>query len=144
MRIERTSSHTRYDLKAHIIFIPKARKRVLRGEVGTYIAKTITQICTELDIEIISGKMAIDHVHLFISYPTKWSMSEIAQKIKGKSSYKALNYYPHLKKGFWGRHFWSRGYYVVSSGNITDEMIQKYIEEQSGQDIQQGDIEVAG
>jgi putative transposase len=63
------------------------------------------------------------------------------QKIKGKSSYKLFNKFSHLKKVYWGRHFWARGYLAVSTGSITDEMVQKYIEEQEGQQVRHGDIE---
>lgn len=140
MKHYRTTSHSKYDLKAHIVFLPKYRKRVLYGQIGTKIRDLIRQICTEMDIEIISGKVSADHVHLFLSYPPHLAISQIAQKIKGKSSYKILSVFPELRKIFWGRHFWARGYLAVSSGNITDEIVQQYIEEQEGQDIKQGDI----
>ena len=106
--------------------------------------KLVRQICVELDIQIIEGKMSPDHVHLFLSYPPYLSISDIAQKIKGKSSYKTMAYFPQLRKVYWGRHFWARGYFAVSSGNITNEMIQKYIEQQEGEFIaHQGDIEMS-
>ena len=141
MRNYRTTSHTKYDLKIHVVFIPKYRKKVLYGEVGEGIRDIIKEICTQNDIEIISGKLAIDHIHLFLSYPPYMSVSEVMQKIKGKSAYKIFGRYPNLKKIFWGRHFWARGYLAVSSGNITDEAIQKYIEEQEGTRINQGAID---
>ena len=140
MRKYRSTAHSKYDLKVHLVFLPKYRKRVLIGQVGEGIRDLIRRICIELDVEIVSGKIAPDHVHLFVSYPPYISVSELVQKIKGKSSYKIMSKYPHLRRIFWGRHFWSRGYLAVSSGNITDEMIQEYIERQSGEDIHQGDI----
>lgn len=102
----------------------------------------IRQICTELDVEIISGKVAPDHVHLFLSYPVHISGSEIMQKVKGKSSYKILGSFPDLRKIFWGKHFWARGFLAVSSGNITDEMIQQYIENQDGLVVTHGEIQI--
>lgn len=145
MRYYRTSAHTKYDVKVHIVFIPKYRKRVLYGPVGEAVRELIRGICTELDVTIVSGKVAPDHVHLFVSYPAHLAISTMVQKIKGKSAYKLFGLFPHLRKTFWGRHFWGRGYLAVSSGNITDEMIQRYIEEQEGQDINHGDISmVAG
>jgi putative transposase len=143
MRYYRTGAHTKHDLKVHLIFVPKYRKRVLHGEVGEAVRDLIRQICTEIDVEIISGKVAVDHIHLFVSHPAHLSVSAMVQKIKGKSSYKLMSRYPHLRKTFWGRHFWARGYCAVSSGNITDEMIQRYIAEQEGQEIQHGDVSVA-
>lgn len=102
----------------------------------------IRQICTEMDVKIITGKLASDHVHLFLSYPPYISISKIVQKIKGKSSYKILSAFSDLRRIFWGRHFWARGYLAVSSGNITDSAIQQYIEQQEGEEIRQGEIEV--
>ena len=142
MREYRTTAHSKYDLKAHLVFIPKFRRRILVGQVGEGIRDLIRQICTELDVKIVSGKIAPDHVHLFVSYPPYLSVSEMVQKIKGKSSYKIMSMYPHIKKIYWGKQFWARGYCAVSSGNITDEMIQEYIEQQSGDSIHQGDIEI--
>ncbi len=140
MRQYKTSSHTKYDIKCHIVFIPKYRKRVLIGEVGEGVRDLIRRICTEEDVEILSGKVAPDHVHLHVSYPTHLSVSKMMQRIKGKSSYKLLSKYSHLREIYWGRHFWARGYLAVSTGSITDEMVQRYIEEQEGQEIRHGDI----
>ena len=86
MRHYRTTAHSKYDLKVHLIFIPKYRKRVLYGQIGTGVRDLIRQICTEIDVEIISGKVAPDHVHLFVSYPPHLSVSTLMQKVKGKSS----------------------------------------------------------
>ena len=136
MRYYRTTSHSKYDLKVHIVFTPKYRKHALHGKIRESLRDYIRQTCEELELEIISGKICVDHVHLFISYPPTISISKILQRIKGKSSYKLYQKYPEVKKEFWGHHFWSRGYMSVSSGNITDEMIQSYIDEQEGENIQ--------
>jgi putative transposase len=130
-------------LKVHLVFIPKYRKKILTGVVATTVRDLIRQICREIDVEIVSGKVAADHVHLFVSYPPQVSVSDIMKKIKGKSSYKMFSIMPNLRKIFWGRHFWSRGYLAVSTGNITDEMIQEYIKNQEGESID-GDITVEG
>ena len=143
MQHYRTTAHSKYDLKVHLVFIPKYRKKILTGVVATTVRDLIRQICREIDVEIVSGKVAIDHVHLFVSYPPHVSVSDIMKKIKGKSSYKMFSIMPNLRKIFWGRHFWSRGYLAVSTGNITDEMIQEYIKGQEGESID-GDITVEG
>ncbi|MEK7173223.1 MAG: IS200/IS605 family transposase [Patescibacteria group bacterium] len=124
------------------MFLPKYRKRVLIGHVGIKIRDLIRQICTGIDVEIISGKVAPDYVHIFVSYPPYLSISDLMQKIKGKSSYKILGSFSYLRKVFWGRHFWARGYLAVSSGNITDEMVQEYIESQEGLQIRHGEIQI--
>lgn len=95
----------------------------------------IRQIAMEHELEIISGKVARDHVHLFVSYRPTQNVSHIMQWFKGISSRVLLQEFPHLRKRFWGRHFWARGYLAVSSGTITDEMIKEYIDEQEGEQI---------
>ncbi len=90
----------------------------------------------EHELQIISGKVARDHVHLFLSHRPNQDISTIAQWLKGISSRVLLQEFPYLRKQFWGKHFWARGYLAVSSGTITDAMIQEYIEEQEGEPIQ--------
>ena len=142
MRIPRHSAHASFDLKVHLVWIPKYRKRVLVGPIGETVRELIRRICQEQKLRIVSGKVAPDHVHLFISYPPHLSISDIMQAIKGKSSYKLFQLYPGIKKKFWGKHFWARGYFAASSGSITDEIIRQYIEQQEGEDIQ-GTVELA-
>jgi putative transposase len=89
----------------------------------------------EHELHIISGKVAKDHIHMFISYRPTQSISKIMQWLKGISSRVLLLEFAHLRKQYWGRHLWARGYLAVSSGNITDEMIQQYIEEQEGEPV---------
>ena len=95
----------------------------------------LRQIALEHEIDIISGKVSSDHIHMFISYHPTQNISKIVQWFKGISSHMLLSEFPHLKKQFWGRHLWARGYLAVSSGNITDEMIQEYINEQEGEPV---------
>ena len=95
----------------------------------------IRQIAAEHELEIISGKVARDHVHVFLSYRPTQKVSQIVQWLKGTSSRMLLQEYSHLRKKFWGRHLWARGYLAVSSGTITDEMIKQYIDEQEGEQI---------
>ena len=95
----------------------------------------LRQIAAEHELEIVSGKVARDHVHLLLSYRTNQGVSQIVQWLKGISSRVLLQESPHLRKKFWGRHLWARGYLAVSSGTITDEMIREYIEEQEGEQI---------
>ena len=119
----------------HLVWIPKYRKPVLTGEVAIRVRDLIRQIAAEHELEIVSGKVARDHVHVFVSYRPHQQVSQIMQWLKGISSRVPLQEFPHLRKKFWGRHFWGRGYLAVSSGTITDEMIREYIEEQEGEQI---------
>ena len=119
----------------HLVWLPKYRKPVLTGEVAVRVRDLIRQIAAEHELEIISGKVARDHVHVFVGYWPNQDVSQIMQWLKGISSRVLLQEFPHLRKRFWGRHFWARGYLAVSSGNITDEMVKEYIEEQEGEQI---------
>ena len=136
MRHYRYGAHTKTDLKVHLVWIPKYRKRVLTGDVAVRVRDILRQIAMEHELEIITGKVSGGHVHMFISYRPSQDISKIVQWLKGISSRVLLQEFPHLKKKFWGRHFWARGYLAVSSGTITDEMIQTYIEEQEGEPIE--------
>ena len=127
MRRYRVGAHSRYDLKVHLVWVPKYRKRVLTGAVAVRARDLSRQIAAENDLHIISGKAAADHVHLFISYRAHQNISQIVQWLKGTSSRLLLQEFPHLK-----RHFWARGYFAVTSGTITDDMINEHINEQGG------------
>lgn len=135
MRHYRYGAHTKTDLKVHLVWIPKYRKRVLTGDVAIRTRDVLRQIAMEHELEIITGKVSTDHVYMFLSYRPSQDVSKIVQWLKGISSRVLLQEFPHLRKKFWGRHFWARGYLAVSSGTITDEMIQKYIEEQEGESV---------
>jgi putative transposase len=131
MRSYRKNSHSKHDLKVHLIWIPKYRKRVLVGKVAERVRDVLRQVSMEHEIHIISGKVASDHVHMFISYRPQQAISKLVQYLKGTSSRILLQEFTHLQKQFWGRHFWARGYMAISSGNITDEMIQEYTTRES-------------
>jgi putative transposase len=135
VRKYRLGAHTKSDLKVHLVWLPKYRKPVLTGDVAVRVRDLIRQIAAEHELEIISGKVARDHVHVFVGYRPNQDVSQIMQWLKGISSRVLLQEFPHLRKRFWGRHFWARGYLAVSSGNITDEMVKEYIEEQEGEQI---------
>jgi putative transposase len=135
MRRYKIGAHTKTDLKVHLIWIPKYRKKVLTGQVAIRTRDILRQIAMEHELDIISGKVSADHVHMFIGYRPTQNISKIVQWLKGISSRILLMEFKHLQKQFWGRHLWARGYLAVSSGNITDEMIQQYIEEQEGEPV---------
>ena len=135
MKYYHHGAHTKYDMKVHLVWVPKYRKHILIGEVAVRVRDVIRQIASEHEITILSGKVAQDHVHLFVSYHTRQDISTLMQYLKGISSRILLQEFPHLRKKFWGRHLWARGYFAVSSGTITDEMIAEYINSQEGEDI---------
>jgi putative transposase len=105
----------------------------LVGLVGERVRDLIRGICKEHEVEILKGHISSDHVHLFVSVPPHLAISKLVQYLKGKSSYKLMMENKQFSREFWGRHVWGRGYFVASSGNITDEVIMEYIENQDNE-----------
>ena len=136
MQNYRKTSHMTYDCKYHIVWITKYRKKVMSGVIAERIRELLRQICKEKDVEIIKGHVSKDHIHLFVSVPPHLAVSKSVQSLKGKSSFKLLGENKELSKQFWGRHLWARGYFVATSGNVTDEVIMEYIK---NQEIKEGD-----
>lgn len=139
MKLYRKGSHTVFDLKYHLVWTTKYRKPILEGRIGLRVRELIREICATHDIQIIRGHISKDHVHLFISMPPQISVSKIAQYLKGKTSRKILTENPSLNKKFWGKHFWSRGYFTATSGAITDEVVMDYIANQDDDAEKRGD-----
>ena len=127
MQHYRKGSHTVYDLKYHLVWITKYRKPVMRGDIAVRVRDLIREISRSMDVEILKGHVARDHVHLFVSIPPQVSVSNYVKAVKGKSSRKLLSEYRRLSKAFWGRHMWARGYFGATTGNVTDEVIAEYI-----------------
>jgi putative transposase len=134
----RKSAHTVYRLHYHFVFTTKYRKPVLLGVVGTQVRDLIREICRTNDIEILKGHVRPDHVHVLLSVPPHLSPSRVMQAVKGKTSHRMLADYRNLRKEFWGRHLWARGYFACTTGNVTDEVIQKYIELQDVEEHDDG------
>ena len=130
MNSYRKTAHSTYSLKCHIVWISKYRKSILSGEIGTRLRELIRQTCATLDVYIESGHSASDHVHLLVSMPPNLAVSELVQRLKGRSSRMMMEEFAELKRQYWGRHLWARGYFAASSGNVTDEIIKQSIESQ--------------
>jgi len=133
MQNYKKTSHTTYDCKYHIVWITKYRKKVLTGLISERVMELIRQICKENEVEILKGHVSKDHVHLLVSVPPHLAISKLVQYLKGKSSYKMLIENKELSKAFWGRHLWGRGYFVATSGNVTDEVVLEYIKNQDAE-----------
>nr|WP_246038552.1 IS200/IS605 family transposase [Wolbachia endosymbiont of Leptopilina clavipes] len=104
------NAHSKYDMRVHLAWIPKYRKRVLIGQIAVRVRELLRQVTMENEIQIISGKVAVDHIHMFISYKPQQSVSKIVQLLKGTSSRLLMQDFASLSKQFWGRHLWARGY----------------------------------
>lgn len=139
MQLYRNTSHTVFDLKYHLVWTTKYRKPVLTGKIAARTRDLIREICAQHSIQIIKGHVSTDHIHIFISMPPQLSISKIAMYLKGKTSRKLLQESQQLRKQFWGQHLWGRGYFAVSSGTITDEVIMEYIEKQDEDKEKRGD-----
>ncbi|MES1223414.1 MAG: IS200/IS605 family transposase [Bacteroidota bacterium] len=124
----RKGSHSIHQLHVHIVWSTKYRYEVLRGDIQLRCRELIRQTCDTLDIQILKGVVSKDHIHLHVSYPPKLSISEMLKRLKGRSAKILLSEYSELRKRYWGGHLWGIGYGVWSSGNITDEMIQDYLD----------------
>ncbi len=122
-----TGCHTVFHHRYHIVWVPKYRYKVLQGEIRERIRTIIRQICSELGVEIISGVLSKDHVHMFVEIPPHIAVSKFMQRVKGRTSRKIQQEFPVLRKRYWGRRFWARGYFCTTSGNITDDVILQYL-----------------
>jgi putative transposase len=120
--------HSVFYHRYHVVWITKYRFKVLKGAVQQRVREIIRQVCNENDVEIISGVLSSDHVHMFVSIPPKLSVSDFLRKVKGRSSHKVQLEFPALKKRYWGCHFWGRGYFSTTSGALTDDVILQYLE----------------
>jgi putative transposase len=137
----RHGAHSVFAIHLHLVWITKYRKSVLVGDVAFKTKEMIREICRTESVDIIKGHISKDHIHLFVSIPPQVTISRLVQKLKGKSSYKLLQTFESLRRQYWGRHLWARGYFCCSSGNVTDEVIKSYIEQQNQDD---SDFKVEG
>lgn len=124
----RKSAHTTTRLTAHIVWATKYRYHVLEGEVKIRCRDLLVQVCDAEDVRILKGVVSKDHVHMHVEYPPRLAIAELVKRLKGRSSRILQLEYPHLQKRYWGRHFWAIGYGAWSTGNITDEMVEQYLE----------------
>ena len=126
----RTSGHAIWDIKYHLFWITKYRYKVLRGEVAERARDVIRQICQAREVTIIRGAVSPDHVHVLVSAPPLLSPAKLVQYVKGKSSRRLQEDFPHLRKRYWGQHLWARGYFCATVGAVDEKAIMEYIENQ--------------
>ena len=126
-------SHSKWLCKYHIVFTPKYRRKVIYYQLRADIQKIIKDLCKEIGIEIIEGDMISDHIHLLLSIPPKYSISQVMGYLKGKSAMMIFERHANLKYKFGNRHFWVEGHYVSTVG-LNTATIQKYMREQEKED----------
>ena len=130
MQNYKRGSHTCYDLKYHMVWITKYRKPIIIGQVAERLRDLIRQICQANEVTIIKGHVSKDHIHLLESASPTISISLLVQKLKGATSHKLFSEFSHIKQKYWGQHLWARGYFVATTGTVTDAVIMEYIENQ--------------
>lgn len=126
-------SHTSWECKYHIVFAPKYRRQVIFGRIKADIGKIIRELCDRKGIEIIEAELCVDHVHMLVRIPPKYSVSEIMGYLKGKSSLIIFDCHANLKYKYGNRHFWRRGYFVDTVGKNAKK-IAEYIRNQVQED----------
>lgn len=127
-------SHVIYKCDYHIVWVPKYRYRILRGQIKELVKRDIKMLCEWKGGEVLELNVQIDHVHLVVSIPPKVSVSQLTGILKGKLAIKLFKSYPLLKeRPYWGNHFWARGYFVSTVG-IDEEVIKRYVKYQEEQE----------
>ena len=133
--IKRTS-HAVYDLKYHMVWVPKYRKMILKGELAKGIKASFQEISERYGFDIDTMEVKDDHVHLFLSAPPRYSPARVVQIIKSISAKMVFKEFPEVKKQLWGGEFWSGGYFVRSVGDkVTSEVIRRYIKYQQQEQL---------
>ena len=125
--------HTKWRCQYHVVFAPKYRRMAIYGQIKTDIGKILRQLCDQKGVEIIEAQACPDHVHMLISIPPKYSVSQIMGYLKGKSTLMIFDRHANLKYKYGDRHFWARGYYVDTVGR-NKKAIQEYIKRQLDED----------
>ena len=136
MELKRTS-HAVYDTKYHLVWTPKYRKWILRGDLRDFVDQFFREVAKNHDFEIEEMEIAEDHIHIFLGFPPKYSISEVVKRLKGASARAIFKMYPEVKRELWGGEFWEDGYFARTVGDqMTRDVIEKYIKHH--QDLKQG------
>src|SRR6201994_80428 len=126
-------SHTRWECKYHIVFIPKCRRRTLYKELRRHLGEVFRRLAAQKESQVEEGHLMPDHVHMLIAIPPKYAVSQVVGFIKGKSAIHLARVYGERKRNFVGQHFWARGYFVSTVGR-DQELIREYIKKQEAED----------
>ena len=134
-------AHTQWNCKNHIVFAPKYRRQIIYGKIKSDIGTMLRKLCEYKGIEIIEAEACKDHIHMLVSIPPKYSVSQIMGYLKGKSSLMIFEKYANLKYKYGNRHFWCRGYYVDTVGR-NKKAIEQYIRNQLQQDYEDEQLSI--
>ena len=126
-------SHTKWECKYHVIFIPKCRRKTLYGELRRHLGDVFRRLAEQKECRVEEGHLMMDHVHMMISIPPKYSVAQVIGYIKGKSAIHLARVYGERKRNFVGQNFWARGYFVSTVGR-DETMVREYIRNQEEED----------
>ena len=132
-----SQSHVRWECKYHVVFIPKYRHKVFYGKTRKAIGPILRDLCRQKGVELIEGNAVVDHVHMVLSVPPRYSIAMIIGFLKGKSAIRIHRDLMGQARNFTGLHFWARGY-CVSTVGLDEETIRRYVREQEAADQKQG------
>ena len=126
-------SHTVWDCKYHVVWIPKCRRKVLYGQLRQYLGQVLRELAMQKESKVVEGHLMGDHVHILISIPPTYAVAQVVGFMKGKSAIHIARTYGGQRKNFVGQSFWARGYYVSTAGR-DEEMVREYIRRQEEED----------
>ena len=126
-------SHTRWECKYHVVFIPKYRRKALYAELRRHLGEKFRDLAEQRESRIEEGHLLIDHVHMLISIPPKYSVAQVVGYLKGKSAIHIARSYAGRRKDYRGQHFWARGYFVSTVGR-DEQAVRQYIQQQEAED----------
>ena len=135
----RSLSHTKWECKYHVVFIPKYRKKLIYGGIRRHLGEILRRLAEQRESRVEEGHLMPDHVHMMISIPPKYSVSQVMGYIKGKSAIRIAREFAGRKRNFVGQHFWARGYYVSTVGR-DETVIREYIQQQEREDRRQDQL----
>ena len=139
MRDYKSLSHTRWDCKYHIVFIPKKRKKQIYGSIRKYLGEILHELAKRKGVTIEEGHLMPDHIHMCLSIPPKYTVSNVVGYLKGKSAISIARNFKGRQKNFTGEHFWARGYFVSTVG-LDEAMVIEYIRNQEKADEQRDQL----
>ena len=141
MQVYETLKHTTWECKYHVVFIPKCRRKTLYGQLRRDLGPVFRDLAGQRECEVIEGHLLLDHVHMLISIPPKYSVAQVMGFIKGKSAIHIARVYAGRRRNFVGQHFWARGYWVSTVGK-NEEAVRRYIREQEKEDQRLDQLEL--
>jgi putative transposase len=133
MNDDQSLNYTQWECKYHVVFIPKGRRKVVYGQIRTELGEVLRELACQKESKVEEGHLRPDHVHMLLSIPPKYAVSQVVGYLKGKSAIYIARTFGGKQRNFVGEHFWARGYFVSTVGR-DEEVIRRYIRQQEAED----------